>query len=695
MRKVFGVTVRSLVAVSSICVLAIFADVAKANQSVLERGEEAFNSLSLNNRQAVQSALKNSGVYNKSIDGEWGPTTAQAVSAAIDYVQTKNARNIVFDMNMHSNYAFERLFKLIATQGIFDTSRGDIECLLSGTAESCGKVAGTPALKQTAAVAQLGSSQTINTTNPVAGECARESSMPVGAANSPAMVLLSQALKAKQSLDRKNDGTIESQFKDATVLYDNVSQIVGNHAASEVGVGLLSGACYGGISIDTARSAYIDAYSKYKSSGCESTPTPECLIAKSLTVANTYCGGGMQVANYEASESLTSAALASVAIKINDLTAKNPTIDDIAEQIFNGCIEVASASSERIYVPALLTEYMDHKMSIGEEQSAKAKLKLLDGSDKFRAVVNLIVKDKKVNEKIFNQLFSFIREDDALNTEKFEMSLTLLERAYRDGYNPPESLFDYAANVRYSLDDFITGEGQTCADFASDYEKLFIDSLGYASAGGLDQREAMSFYKLTKSPVFASCPSSFDDSGTESSIRQVQLQTLTSLLQTQPFERALQFHRDIKDLEPNLNFSYKPVLDYQYEVAAKLAEEFDVYTRGGADVKFVGVECGWYDQFFDGDALCQSTWRLGARGDNLKLAYLVKNDACEGVKFMFEASTNQEQTYPAWFTPEQIAIERSKTAPVSPALLKTALEQIDWATPLECGDSDIERLLKE
>ncbi len=694
MQKTFFSAIRFVLVTSSICIMALFADVANANKSVLERVEKSFNSQSLNNRQSVQSALKNAGVYDGRIDGEWGPSTSKAVSAAVDYVQTKNAQNIVFDMNMMSNYSFDRLFKLIATQGIFDTSRSDIECLLSGTAESCGVSIGTANPQQSFAVAQISSSQT-TAPAPVPGECASGSSIPVGVANSPSMVLLSEALKAKQSFDRKNDGTIKSHFEDATVLYNRVSQILENHAASEVGVGLLSGACYGGISIDTARNTYVDAYSKYKSSGCESTPTPECLIAKSLTVANTYCGGGMRAVNYEASESMTSAALANVAIKINDLTAKNPTIDDIAEQIFDGCIEVASATSDKIYIPALLTEYMNHKLSIGEERSARAKLKLLDGSDKFKAVVNLIVKDKTVNKKIFDQLFNFIQEDEAINTERFEMSLTLLERAYRDSYPPPESLFNYASSLKYDINDFTTGEGHTCADFALNYEKLFINALSYASADGLDRREAMNFYKLTKSPIFARCPSGFDDSGAESTIRQIQLQTLTSLLQTQPLERALAFYYDIKEAEPNLNFSNKPVLDYQYEVAAKLAKEFDVYTRGSEDIQFVGLKCGWYDQFFDGDALCQSNWQLGARGDNLKLAYLVKNDACEGVKFMFAASTNKKQNHPAWFTPEQIAQVQSKTAPVSPALLQTALEQIDWAKPLECGDSEIERLLKE
>ena len=61
------------------------------------------------------------------------------------------------------------------------------------------------------------------------------------------MILLESAIKAHRSLVKKGKGTIESRYKNAEIVYKKISEIVNSYGSSEVGIGLLGEACYGGV----------------------------------------------------------------------------------------------------------------------------------------------------------------------------------------------------------------------------------------------------------------------------------------------------------------------------------------------------------------------------------------------------------------------------------------------------------------
>ena len=63
---------------------------------------------------------------------------------------------------------------------------------------------------------------------------------------------------------------------------------------------------------------------------------------------------------------------------------------------------------------------------------------------------------------------------------------------------------------------------------------------------------------------------------------------------------------------------------------------------------------------------------------------------------MFEQSPDGEQAkYPSWYSSEEIAEANKNAFPISPRWLEIVIASIDWNIPLECGDAELELLLKE
>ena len=201
-------------------------------------------------------------------------------------------------------------------------------------------------------------------------------------------------------------------------------------------------------SIKSSQTNFLIAYSDYKSSGCISAPTAECLMAKALITAQNNCSSWISGENEkDRFFAAIYADLARTAIIINDTTIKDEIISNIAEKIFDDCIVVTNFGDVSVNVPYLLKPYINHKMSVSKPDQAREKLKFLNGSHKLEAIYSIL--NKSLNEKTFKQLESFIEKDDSLNSEKFKMSLVLLKMAYETNYKPPTKFLLNAANLKY------------------------------------------------------------------------------------------------------------------------------------------------------------------------------------------------------------------------------------------------------
>ena len=64
---------------------------------------------------------------------------------------------------------------------------------------------------------------------------------------------------------------------------------------------------------------------------------------------------------------------------------------------------------------------------------------------------------------------------------------------------------------------------------------------------------------------------------------------------------------------------------------------------------------------------------------------------------MFNVSKDQQknQTFPSWFTAEQIREAKNKPVHIDSNLLQLAMAEIDWTQAPNCGDAELELLLKE
>ena len=193
-----------------------------------------------------------------------------------------------------------------------------------------------------------------------------------------------------------------------------------------------------------------------------------------------------------------------------------------------------------------------------------------------------------------------------------------------------------------------------------------------------------------------------------SDLSSIRLETLIALLRSQPQDIAMNFYNETKELERKIDFNEwsKPTEEYRFEIANKIFQEFNIFDDNNPAVSFSSSfdeKCNWYKKFFGSSNDCvqpnsgqSEIWNLGDRGIDLKLAYLSKKDACEGVKFMFEQSPDGEQAkYPSWYSSEEIAEANKNAFPISPRWLEIVIASIDWNIPLECGDAELELLLKE
>lgn len=685
--------------------LSLVVGTAKADLQIF--GKATYEQLDLASRLQIQSALTDAGVYKSQIDGKWGRRTAYGVKAAIRYVEEKNKQNRNFRMNVQSIFAFERLYHLIQTKQILSTSPADIECLQNGSAGSCQRNGQSPKeqenLRATITKDAPPTSQHVSNDIPDAnGQCRTPTAIPVGTANSPSMVLLSKALKAKKLLEQ---GTIESRYEAATVVYNSISEIATEHASSEVGIGLLSGSCYGGVSLTTAKNDFIDAYSAFKSGACDSSPTRECLIAKALTTANAACGAGLngyypppdgyppgQIVGPNSGDSYSAAELALAAIAEADRGLNDNIISDISEGVFRGCIDVMDNFDFGVYVPALIIKYIGHKISIKDPKLAKENLKLLTGSDKLEAVFLILLNDRKMDEKIFRQIESFIGEQDVGGADKFLMSLMLIEQSYKKGFSPNSNFFNDARKIQYNPQRaFESGEGHTCSDYAPLYEAKLVSALKYASLIGNEVSDDKWSW-LIRSPIFSNCSSPYELKSDD--LRTIRLEALITMLRTQPFERANQIFNYLVNVESKLN-PINASRNYKFVIAEKMADEFNVMDKNSKEIGFNENNCSWYQKFFEGENCPQ--WNLGTLGSGLQMRYLSKNNPCEAVKFMFNVSNEhpKNQTFPSWFTAEQIREAKNKPAQIDSNLLQLAMTEIDWTQAPNCGDAELELLLKE
>ena len=193
-----------------------------------------------------------------------------------------------------------------------------------------------------------------------------------------------------------------------------------------------------------------------------------------------------------------------------------------------------------------------------------------------------------------------------------------------------------------------------------------------------------------------------------SDLSSIRLETLIALLRSQPQDIAMNFYNETKELERKIDFNQwsNPTEEYRFEIANKIFQEFNIFDDNKPAVSFSSSfdeKCNWYKKFFGSSNECvqhnsgqSEIWNLGDRGIDLKLAYLSKKDACEGVKFMFEQSPDGEQAkYPSWYSSEEIAEANKNAFPISPRWLEIVIASIDWNIPLECGDAELELLLKE
>jgi hypothetical protein len=549
------------------------------------------------------------------------------------------------------------------------------------------------------------SQQVSNSVPDANGQCGSPTVFPVGTANSPSMVLLSKALKAKKLLE---GGTIESRYEAATVVYNSISEIETDHASSEVGIGLLSGGCYGGVSLTTAKNDFIDAYSAFKSGACDSSPTRECLIAKALTTANAACGAGFMGyyptngGEPDSNASYSAATLAFAAIAEADTGLNDKIISEISEEVFRGCIDVMNSFDDRVYTPALIIAYIEHKMSVGKTQLAKENLKLLTGPDKLEAVFHIVLKDKKMTEKLFEQLKSFINKKEEKDdirlrgvggAEKFLMSLMLIEHSYKKGFSPNSNFFNDARKIQYNAQRaFESGAGLTCADYAPLYEAKLISALKYASLIGNEVSDDKWSW-LIRSPIFSKCSSPYELKSDE--LRSIRLEALITMLRTQPFERANQIYNYLVNVESKLDTHMDASQHYKFVIAKKMVDEFNVMDENSKEIKFNENNCSWYQKFFESDNCPR--WNLGTLGSRLQMRYLAKNNPCEAVKFMFNVSKDQQknQTFPSWFTAEQIREAKNKPVHIDSNLLQLAMAEIDWTQAPNCGDAELELLLKE